>query len=784
MLIKIQKGLLRLILLMVFIAFLLSLPSFAEAALERSLDIKKWRSDFTQRVNQNSSLHLSIQGVYLSLFEGIVLKGVHIEDQEGSYRFYAEDLHVRLAFLPLLQGHLEKQSLHAVGAKLQLSSFNFAAIQKIKTSLLALRMQFEGGEEKLDVPVFLSGLQLIPFKKQSDAFSTPFDLELSLQNIGSSASRTQKGQEGKTKEIKETEEIEVRMYRSRYRETIEEAKKGADWEIEMSQKSGEDMQIELHKVPVKILTLFLQYYNWKEGISFLKNDFQLREGLFSGEGIFRTEPTGKAEKKELSLVMNYRDLNLSMHAGFLPPFHLHNAKGKLKLHLSKSVFDRDRDGNEKREGDTAFQLKIEQPGLVLEFGKAAAHKLQGAEEREAPYRLKGNLSFEPRLGRGGVRMGGARGKLSFALSLHKAASYVYPLGQVQGKDLRLPFLDSQNKTHAELDPSADVFIKKIILYKKTKEDKIKMSGLAYILGSKLKLSGQSDLRFLPSADEFRWESDWDIKLDLKRLSLASFLEGVRDSNRLIQRKGRGIQIRRYLGVEKNEFMKSALYRNFLSGLRLKAQITLHDIKAATPIPRQLHFKASANSNHFRLELIPIKDNENFWADFRYALYFQGSLPKHDIDLRLSLKKNNNPLPLLTSTQFPPKTLDVEYRYDGYGLVSADMLRRSYSYLQVRAENLKLADKQILRAIAHSSGVKIKTKSPLFLDTFSIRKATSGIEVKLYFNGQSPELRLNGSGLYSLGLGGNLQCSVQKKEAGKRNSKMRILASGQWVPEIK
>ena len=173
----------------------------------------------------------------------------------------------------------------------------------------------------------------------------------------------------------------------------------------------------------------------------------------------------------------------------------------------------------------------------------------------------------------------------------------------------------------------------------------------------------------------------------------------------MKQKGKQVLIRRHLGVERNEFLKSALYRNFLSKLRLKANVELHDIKAAYPFPKELRLQARANSNHFRLELLPLdkeKKTESFWADFRYALYFQGSLPKHDIDFRASLRENRNPLPLLTSTRVPPKNVDIEYRYDGYGLMPADLLRRSYSYLQIKAEGLSLADKQVLRAVAHSS----------------------------------------------------------------------------------
>ena len=81
-------------------------------------------------------------------------------------------------------------------------------------------------------------------------------------------------------------------------------------------------------------------------------------------------------------------------------------------------------------------------------------------------------------------------------------------------------------------------------------------------------------------------------------------------------------------------------------------------------------------------------------------------------------------------------------------------------------------------------MKMKPAKSLPLDMFSIRKATSGIEVKLYFNGHSSDLRLNGSASYNLGVGGKLQCSVQKKEKARENSKMRILASGQWVPEVR
>lgn len=769
MLIKIQKGLLRLVLLMLLIALLLSLPSFVESALEDSLRLEKWRSTLVERARENSGLRLSVQGIYINLFQGIVLKGLRLEDEEGSYRFYTEDLHVNLAFFPLLKGRLEKQSLYAKGAKLHISSFNSESIQKVKNSLLKLPMLFEKREDQLDLPVFLSDLRLIPFKRQSNSFLIPFDLELSWQSLESPALRKQK------EENKKMEGIEIRMYPRKNRESLAESEKEADWELKVKQKNREELQIELDQVPVKILALLLQYYGWEEGTSFVRKNLHLERGLFSGEALYKTRAS---KEREFSFAMSYKDLGLSMRAGFFPSFHIRKAEGKLELRLlspAPSV-------NEKAK-DTAFRLKLEQPGLALEFSKEFSKKR--AQKEDMPYHLNGNMSFDPQPQmREGVALGLGKAKLAFALSLHKKDSYSYPLGYLKMRNLNLDFLERQSKNKTHRKPVDSVFIKKISIHKKSREEKMKLRGIARLFGSKLKLSAESDLRFLSYADTFRWESDWDVKLNLSKLSLASFLKRVQDTNRYIERKGKEIFIRKGLGLKRNEFMRGALYRNFLSNLRLKAQIALHDIEAAAPIPRQLHFKASANSSSFRLELVPLRENENFWADFRYALYFQGSLPKHDIDLRLSLNENKNPLLLLGSAKFPPKKLDMEYRYDGYGLMATDVLRRSYSYLQVKAEKLKLADKRILRALAHHSRPShLKSKSRLFFDTFSLRKASNGIDVKLYFTGHSPELRMNGSGFYKLGLGGNLQCSVQEREASKQHSKMRILASGQWVPEI-
>ena len=244
MLIKIQKGLLRLILLTLFIALLLALPSFIEASLESSLGLDQWRSALTQKVNENSKLRLGIQGIYLDIFTGIVLKGVSIEDEEASYHFYAEDFFVDLAFLPLFQGRLKQKSLHASGARLQLASLNSETIQKIKDSLFQLRMRFRDQSNAKIIPLILSKLQLIPFHKQNNSFSTPLDLDLSLQRLDSSSSEHSKltslmqEREGLERKNKLEEKIDLRIYPRKTRDRSEGIKEEKDWELKIREKES------------------------------------------------------------------------------------------------------------------------------------------------------------------------------------------------------------------------------------------------------------------------------------------------------------------------------------------------------------------------------------------------------------------------------------------------------------------------------------------------------------------------------------------------------------------
>ena len=163
---------------------------------------------------------------------------------------------------------------------------------------------------------------------------------------------------------------------------------------------------------------------------------------------------------------------------------------------------------------------MKQAGLSLTFSKGKTRKTsqeaRPKSKEEAPYYLKAKLTFNPNPKKGGVRMGLAQGRLALSLSLHKASSYFYPLGEIQGEDLYFPFLTpalpkSKRQRDTNLpDKQSMIYIKEIRLHKAKKADKIRLSALAYLLGARLELSGQKDLRFYPNAGEFLWESDWTL----------------------------------------------------------------------------------------------------------------------------------------------------------------------------------------------------------------------------------------------------------------------------------
>ena len=784
----IKQWYLSLIILIFFVISLSVLPRLIEDNLEESLKLEDLRGSFIKSWQEDGYSSLSIQGIHLDLLRGIVLKGFHLKNKKHLFEFYAEDLVIHLSLLPLLSGKFEYKSLSADGAKLEIAFFTDSYIREVNKTIW--RLHHTSNLKNTDLDVNLSNLRVIPLKNQDEKDIAPFFVELSLFS-----------KKLAKKLPKEADfyydEIDIKIH-STYKTDKDTSN---DWFIRFKQNDKIGFKVLLSEVPVNVLNPFFRYYHWKDGLAFLENKTSLKSGYLSGEGSTVIDKSGE----RFDLVLDYKHLKLQIDTGISLPLSFDDSEGKIRLNFyqKKEGITRERseqdivdinkshpkksDKNSQKSFEfgtkySAFNFRMEQDGLILNFKNTDFEKDLFSKEivrvsNNVQYKLEAKVGLISQTDT--ISIGTSKGELNVNLFLVKKDEYFYPEGKFSLSNVSIPFL---NKNSILQGIQSDINIKEMAFQKKSNASKTSLSSSIYWQKSNIELKGEAELRFQIHNNGLRWESNWDLQAVLEKLPLSYLMKQIKEGYSAMQEQGKVLHIRKNLEVAKNEFIKNNLYLNILAGLKLKAKLTLSKVQATYPFPKNLFFSVTANANHLRVELEKSAETrqENFSADFRYAMYFQGSLPKHDIDTKISIKKNENPFSFITSSQDPPEELFLEYRFDGYGVLAGDILRRSYSYLKIETSKLILADKEVMRAISYSGDSKVDS---LYLDKYSLRKTTSGIEVNISFLGFAPNFRVKGSGAYNMALGGELQCSVIRNASPRKNSKIRILASGKWVPKI-
>ena len=151
----------------------MSLPAFIENKWEASLQLDSWRKAITQQILKDTKLQFNVQGVYLDLWQGVVLKGVSLQDEKRSCRLHAENAIIKFSPLSLFSEQLKFDSIHAKAAKLRLAAYNSKTLKECRQGLLSFYQNSKNDTISLQLPIFLSNVQVSIIKKKVQDFQVP-----------------------------------------------------------------------------------------------------------------------------------------------------------------------------------------------------------------------------------------------------------------------------------------------------------------------------------------------------------------------------------------------------------------------------------------------------------------------------------------------------------------------------------------------------------------------------------------------------------------------------------
>ncbi len=622
-----------------------------------------------------------------------------------------------------------------------------------------------------------------------------------------------------------------------------------DWRLIIETDRDGASRLSFHAVPFQIISSLLHYCHRACQSEEIFPIFQIihnaSSGLFHGEAVLTSKRLAYAQEFQIKLDLNYEKLSAHIQSALLPDIQIEKADGKLAFQAVNA-----RQGQTKTKNlSFHFYLKQRDIELSLAKRKEKAPidllKTKFSERLQMPalhtdrflYKIKVKCFLHPK--KSAVSLASLQGDFHLDVTLLHSKNRFYPEGTLSVQDLSLPSLSLGDDS---------LFFQKIQLSMRRQSQKgggtkgrplaslLSFQALGHYLQSKLNLKGNGTLLLDTKPKQRRWpiiqfQPVLQMQAKWEGLKLTHALRKIQFISKSIFQKGTKIRIPHGLEVKRGEFLKTRLYQSLLSALDLRAHIELSKIEAAPPFPKQLRFLLKVTRDDLRLALerqktkirynaenvalgspgieredqgrlsllggghadvedgayVDVKfEEKHFHAQFQYSLHFHDTLPRHDLDLNLSVKGNENALEFLTGTKEPPHDIDLVYRYDGKGLSASDLIRKSYSYFKLEAQDALLANKETLKTLAHAGGIQEKSLS---LANMLLQRRSSGIHTRLYFSGKSDSLYISGKGDYDVGLGGKLKYAVrvrQAKAAQARKYKqatVRILASGKWIPDI-
>ncbi len=809
----IHKGY-KLLLLFVFLFWLsIQVFDFIEIQIEKNLNLEKWRTTSIQKIRDNSNLYFSNQGVYLDLFNGIILKGVRIQDENLNYRITSEDVIIHVSILSLLKGEIKFNLIYFKDSKLQVENFNFKTLEKIEkdiSELLNILIQ-EGPpllsnsnnisknnffqnlkiiQNKDPASIVIEDLLVTPLKNKSSSFDISFQLNCKVYM------KVQASEKYPTKCNFNNQHSEDEQY----------------WKLDLVKKNERYISLKLENVPYKILLGLVSFYDIakREEQSPFPKELNISSAYTNGTASLEKVTPNENDKSFIettSLSLNqlifqfnidYKKLNFNFDSPIWPSLNNKNSKGKLIFKIHRDQYE-----SKLKKLDTLvisnLDFELQQENLNLKYIKTSTVHLSPKDKglpkvEKTEYSIKADLeSFPESLSnkdkkKSSLEFLQAKGKMKVSLNLLDDGKEVNIEGGIHSNDIEWP-IKFQKKLRTP-SINSKIHCTNIALEKKGYKKNLEISIQGISLGTNFDFRGGGDFKLLFNKHRPHLVSKLNLNLEIKNLELEAFSNLLMQIKQELEKNSLEPSTRKYFELGSNEFNSNTFYNIFLSGLNSKTNISLKSMKVAYPLPTDMDFELKTDGYKLHLNLLPLKfsnalQKENFKADFEYTMNYATILPHHQLSLNMAFNQNKNSFMVFTNSEKPPEKISISYKYSGFGTEINDLLRNSYSYLNLSSNQLLIKDWAIAMAIARDPKIQANqaNENNLF-KSLNLKRTTNGIDVKLNLTGETQDSKVEGQGEYSIGIGGDINyktiTSDSKNALKVLHTKLRILSNGKWV----
>ena len=521
---------------------------------------------------------------------------------------------------------------------------------------------------------------------------------------------------------------------------------------------------------------------------------RLRSGSVTGAGSFDLYPRRESGPIGVNFKGRYRKLEARVNFAGTRMIEIQDSEGQVEYnggfeltgensHFTATVRSEPADAPEQ----TDYRFEVIRRDI-----RPVASGQPAAEDRLS---LKGHIQISDQTMFAGFRQGRVDCDLNFSrdpvarrrFAANSAPTLWKLTGAIHAQNLRYDFSADRAGGDALQIQSLEM---KWPVKPTANEAAFNVRGAANFLGGTIALagSGRLDPQSTPGGPvPLQLITDVTLAMKYTGADLKQWTGFVYDRYRGVRRSGYDPESRRAEDsgpLWQNKFFETDFYRTTIQNLRARIRLDLEQPKPAGTLPPALALVARAENGYIRVE----SENGTGAPDapefqFKYESNLQAFLPRQDLQVRLRVPNNRLNVEQFTAHATPPTLIDARYSMGGDGILSGDLMQRTYSRLEIQAEGVRLGRNRLLDIIRHEAGMP---GEDIRLERIDLTRSTDGSESTLRIRATAPDLlTVEGTGENLAGIGGSLQLRFRYPgdPGADRNLRFRIGADGGYVPEL-
>ncbi|MCB1173765.1 MAG: hypothetical protein KDK39_09380 [Leptospiraceae bacterium] len=284
---------------------------------------------------------------------------------------------------------------------------------------------------------------------------------------------------------------------------------------------------------------------------------------------------------------------------------------------------------------------------------------------------------------------------------------------------------------------------------------------------------------------WRLEQDWDLKLVLRGLNIQKLATASQDLHAQILYLGSRDEAPRaedYGALWEKRFSQSFWFQSILLPADIKIQLALRDIQSSGGLPQQLDMQGIFKNASLDLRLAEDPCPAYCNLHLVYKLNLGRAIPRHDLELIANNDQNTLAFPDFTGSPRPPASWKFRFLAVGDGWLPGDLVHRSFSRLQLEANDVEIMDKRYIQLMRYGTN---QTHSAFRFKSLDLKYGGDGPRVEYYLNGTYGEAaRIQSQARLKIGTSGqSMLYFYNENGSSNRSLPIRFAANNSWSPAL-